>query len=151
VQVTRRRNSVVELREIEDPVHRYLSNARALAKSQDVPAEAGKQIVPSFCRLAIEAACVDLVRGRRLRRGEPHADVEDLLSSNPKTAQRMALALFDDASRAGEVGERIRAWGPRYADAWYGATKGAHKGFAGSLSDLVSGVDTLCMRVGELA
>ena len=64
----------------KDPVSRYIEDAMALAKTDDLPAEVARRVVPGLCREAIEAACMEAVRRRRIGRGEPHADVEDLLA-----------------------------------------------------------------------
>ena len=65
------------------------------------PPPAAKRVIPGLCRLAIEAACIETVRRRRLARGERHADVEDLLAGCSGTKSYVALALFDDAAARG--------------------------------------------------
>ena len=79
IEVTRRDRSVVELRPVLDPVTRYLDDAFALAKTDQLPAVVAERVIPGFCRMALEAACAAVVRRRRLGRGEPHAEVERLL------------------------------------------------------------------------
>ena len=79
VEVTRREGSVVELRRALDPVGRYLEDALAVAGTADLPSSAAARVVPGLCRLALEAACMEVVRRRRLSRGEPHAEVERAL------------------------------------------------------------------------
>ena len=46
----------------------------ALAKTNDLPPEVAKRVVPGLCRQAIEAACMEAIRRRRIGRGEPHGD-----------------------------------------------------------------------------
>ena len=79
LEVTRRDGSVVELRRALDPVGRYLEDALAVAGTADLPSPAAARVVPGLCRLALEAACMEVVRRRRLTRGEPHAEVERAL------------------------------------------------------------------------
>ena len=78
-EVTRRPESVVEVRVALDPVERYIDDARALVRSEDVPTQVVERVVPGFCRHALEAACMQAIRRRRLAAGSSHADVEDAL------------------------------------------------------------------------
>jgi hypothetical protein len=104
IEVMRREASVVELRRALDPVGRYLEDAFAVASTIDLHSSAAARVVPGLCRLSLEAACMEIVRRRRLSRGEPHAEVERALSDAGGRLTRLAaLALFDDAERGGEV------------------------------------------------
>ncbi|HET7290961.1 MAG TPA: AAA family ATPase [Vicinamibacteria bacterium] len=107
VEVTRREASVVELRRALDPVGRYLEDALAVAGTADLPSSAAARVVPGLCRLGLEAACMEVVRRRRLGRGEAHSDVERALGDAAGLPRLLALALFDDAGRSGEVVPRI--------------------------------------------
>ena len=80
IEVTRREGSVVEPRRSKDPVSRYIEDAMALAYTDDLPAEVARRVVPGLCREALEAACMEAIRRRRIGRGEPHAEVEALLA-----------------------------------------------------------------------
>ena len=80
LEVTRREGSVVELRRSLDPVGRYLEDAIAVAGTAGLPSSAAAHVVPGLCRLALEAVCMEVVRRRRLLRGEAHAEVERILS-----------------------------------------------------------------------
>jgi recombinational DNA repair ATPase RecF len=103
VEVTRRDASVVELRRALDPVGRYLEDALAVAGTADLPSSVAAQVVPGLCRLALEAACMEVVRRRRLGRGEPHAEVEAALRDAGRLRRLLSLALFDDVAREGDV------------------------------------------------
>jgi hypothetical protein len=107
VEVTRREGSVVELRRSLDPVGRYLEDALAVAGTAELPSSAAAHVVPGLCRLALEAVCMEVVRRRRLTRGEAHANVERTLSEAGHLSRLAALALFDDVERGGEVLERL--------------------------------------------
>jgi hypothetical protein len=100
---------VVELRRALDPVGRYLEDALAVAGTADLPATAVARVVPGLCRLALEAACMEVVRRRRLGRGEPHAEVERALGDAGRLVRLLALALFDDAGRSASVLPRLEA------------------------------------------
>ena len=80
IEVVRRLGSQVACRAIRDPVTQYLSDARALLRADDLPAGAAARAVPLFCRLAMEAACADAFRRRRIGRGEPHAGTDEMLN-----------------------------------------------------------------------
>jgi hypothetical protein len=107
VEVTRREGSHVELRVALDPVGRYLEDAFAVASTAGMPSSAAARLVPGLCRLALEAACMEVVRRRRLTRGEPHGEVERSLGEAGPLPHLAALALFDDAERIGDVFPRL--------------------------------------------
>jgi recombinational DNA repair ATPase RecF len=132
LEVTRREGSVVELRRSQDPVGRYLEDALAVAgtaglssSSATLAAPAG-HVVPGLCRLALEAVCMEVVRRRRLTRGDAYADVERTLGDNPDLLRLAALALYDDAGRKGEVAGRLGSEaGAPLADAFRRCAEGA--------------------------
>lgn len=151
LQVTRKPGSVVEVTESLNPIAQYFNDGWAVAKDEDLPTGLASRIVPGFCRNGIEAACVEVVRRRRLGRGESHTSVEDLLSDR-KTAEYMALALFDDEAEGGKVLGHINAkWGKGAGDAYRDAQRGAHQGFSGSLTDLVNECRSLAERIRVLS
>ena len=138
LEVSRREGSAVELRQALTPVERHIQDARSLVHTEDLPDEVARRVVPGFCRLAIEAGCVEATRRRRIGRGEPHAEVEDTLRSVTRLTGFAALALFDDPARGGDVLTRINtSYGRSKADAFQAANKGSHGGFAGDLEALV--------------
>ena len=119
LEVTRREGSVVQLRRALDPVGRYLEDAIEVASTAALPASPAAEVVPGLCRLALEAVCMEVVRGRRLTRGELHAAVERTLSEASGLTRLAALALFDDAERGPDVLERLqREAGPKLAEAF---------------------------------
>jgi hypothetical protein len=119
LEVTRRESSVVELRRSLDPVGRYLEDALAVAGTAELPSSAAAHVVPGLCRLALEATCMEVVRRRRLTRGEAHAEVERTLSEAGSLTRLAALALFDDVERGGDVRGRLeREAGAPLADAF---------------------------------
>jgi hypothetical protein len=151
IEVTRHEDSVVELRRSSDPVRRNLDDARAMAKAKGLPIEIMHDLVPSFCRSAIEAAAIEVVRRRRIGRGEVHAAVERLLEDAKTTNVLMSLALWDDPDRGGEVGQAVsKRFGPASADALGTAIRGAHAGFLGDLETLIHDTERLCGYLGQL-
>lgn len=126
IEVVRRLGSQVECRTIGDPVTQYLNDARALLRTDDLPASAAVRAVPLFCRLAMESACTDVVRRRRIGRGESHSGTDEVLNAARSLMAKLALALFDDAARTGEVLARINRSDRGWADAVRWANSGAH-------------------------
>jgi hypothetical protein len=103
VQVTRRPGSVVELHAVGDPCETTLQNAFAVVRDDNVPSVVSAQVVPALCRTAIEQACIEVARKRRLGRGESHAAVEETIDEADKTMSRLALGLLDDPTAGGEA------------------------------------------------
>jgi hypothetical protein len=65
--VTRREGSVVELTKNDDPVGRYLDDARAMARTAELPKDVRAVVVAEYCRCALEAARHEVVRARRIK------------------------------------------------------------------------------------
>ena len=101
--VTRRPKSGVELKKSLDPVQAALEDARAVELSRGLPEEARRRVVPGLCRQAIEAACLESGRRRLLAAGMNHRDCEEMWASEVKLLPRIAIALYGDAQRAGDV------------------------------------------------
>ncbi|MEJ5914499.1 AAA family ATPase [Pseudokineococcus sp. 1T1Z-3] len=138
LQVERRAGSAVTVRRVDDHADRYLSDAQCLMREARVVTEVRRRVVPGLCRLAIDAACVDAVRRTRLAAGARHVDVEALLAEQPKLYPRLALALFDDVDRTGDVRSRANGLVRGGADAVTLSNKGAHDGIGdGALENLV--------------
>ena len=93
--VARRENSAVELKKNDDPVMCYLDDARALARTRDLPEEARAVVVAGFCRSALEAACHETIRNRRIGTGARHSEIEQALTHAQTLHQVAALALFE--------------------------------------------------------
>lgn len=129
-EVQRAERSVVTVRPSEHPVRRYLDDARAVAKTPEVPAQLKGELVASYCRSAIEAACHRRIRAKRLGAGVSHADVERVLSDSHNTSKIITLALFDDPGRTHEVVPSLRKAGPWAANAYLSSKSGAHQGVA---------------------
>jgi energy-coupling factor transporter ATP-binding protein EcfA2 len=137
-EVTRREGSVVELTKNDDPVSRYLDDARALALTTELPEDARAVVVAGFCRSALEAACHEAVRTKRLKAGVRHADIENELLATHKLRQLLALALLDDASRGGDVVPAIRQrCGQAAVKAFDAAREGTHERYQGDLRHFV--------------
>ena len=138
-KVSRRPGSVIEVSDIRDPVAQYFIDARVLISDDALPDEMARRVIPGICRNGLEAACIEAVRRRRLRKGEGHAEVERVLERAHKLTHKAALVFFDDMRKGGDVSARIREMrGASFENAFWGANKGAHRSFVGSLPQLIS-------------
>lgn len=151
LEVTRRVNSVVEIRRGLDPVSRALEDARALALTKELPGDAARRVVPGLCRQAVEARCDEVVWRRRLARGASHAEVEAALAAADRLYVRAALALFDDADRGGDVLNRLNRMGSRAGDAFMRCNRGAHEADTGDLAGLVDDTQFLVGQLDHLS
>ncbi len=137
-EVVRRENSAVELKKNDDPVICYLDDARALARTHDLPQEARAVVVAGFCRSALEAACHETIRNRRISAGVSHAQIDEALTHAHTLHQVAALALFDDASRGDQVLSKLRtSYGPAAVTAFNAAKAGPHTVYNGNLTRFV--------------
>jgi recombinational DNA repair ATPase RecF len=148
--VTRRSNSLVDVRQTTDPVTTLIEDARAVALTDDLPDDVAGRVVPGFCRAAVEAACMECIRRRRLGRGEPHDTVESLLADNAKIHPLLALALFDEASRSNDVMPRLQRLGPWAVEAFKICKMGAHERVDGDLKTLIDSSQRLAKQLLEL-
>ena len=97
------------------------------------------------------AACITAIRSRHLRAGGNHDALDALLAEHQTLYPRMALALFDDVTRQGEVLARLAKLATRGADAFRACNQGAHESFDGDLDDLVFDTDKLAAAVLKVA
>ncbi|MGY0008062.1 AAA family ATPase [Micromonospora sp. I033] len=140
VEVTRAERSVVTLRPGSDPVTRYLDDAYALARTEEIASEVRGPVVAELCRSAIEAACHRIVWRRRVARGVPHDDIEAaVVAASRRLTTTVALALFDDAGRGGDVlGYLSRRHGSRAVGAYKACKEGVHGAYLFDLPVLVA-------------
>ncbi|MER5336773.1 AAA family ATPase [Micromonospora sp. NPDC002717] len=140
VEVTRAERSVVTLRPASDPVTRYVDDAYALARNEEITAEVRGPVVAELCRSAVEAACHRVVWRQRVARGVRHDDIEAaIVDASRRLATTVALALFDDADRGGDVlGYLSRRHGPRAVAAYKACKEGVHGAYLADLPGLVA-------------
>ncbi len=151
LEVGRRAQSKVDVRKAMAPAHQYLDDAHAMVKSAaEVGPSVVNRVVPALCRSALEAVFTDIVRRRRLGRGDEHAAVADALTGAKRTLDLAALALFDDAARGGDVFPHIdKRYGNRAATALREVKVGAHGGFTGNAAELVEQTFRLADRLAK--
>ncbi len=152
IAVMRRENSVVDVTTTVDPTERNLDDADAVAADEHVPPDLARQVVPGYCRAAIEAAAIEIVRRRRIERGESHDAVEKLLETNDAA---------QTAPRPGALRQRRQGWGSGRQGLGLGnlgfrgarlANQGAHgAGSLMALRELVTNTRKFCTRLREVA
>ncbi|MFC9475934.1 AAA family ATPase [Nocardia sp. NPDC056952] len=138
LEVQRRERSVVEIHRSTDPVHRYLDDARALARTPHLPREEGNEIVTMCCRLALESAATSRVRRVLGENGLAQAAIDEQLDATDRTVQKLALALYFDRTRESDVLARmdseLGSWASEVVRA---CNKGAHGSTPEQLGELV--------------
>jgi hypothetical protein len=119
---------------------------------KDLPAIVAQRVVPGLCRQSLEAACVEVVRRRRLKKGRPQEEVEQLLETNTKLLPRLALALYDDEEKAGDVYDGVKnRFGSWQGDTIRTCNEGTHHGFpGGDALKFVRNVEQLAQNILKL-
>ncbi len=146
--VTRREGSVVELTKNDDPVDRYLADARSIALTDQLPEEARAVVVAGFCRSALEAACHEVVRARRIKAGVRQADIDRELATAETTHKMLTLAMLDDLAEGGQLGDRLRSrYGQAAVDAFNAVKSGTHSVYRGELKHLVNEIERLSNKL----
>jgi hypothetical protein len=79
----------------------------------------------------------------------PHEDVERDLAAAQTLNQVVALALFDDIGRAGDVVPRLNSFGRWAGDAFLAARAGTHAAYRGDPGLLVRDTRRLCARLQQ--
>ncbi|MEV0805038.1 AAA family ATPase [Micromonospora sp. NPDC050200] len=139
VEVQRAERSVVTVRAGSDPVTRYLDDAYALARNDELPADVRGPVVAELCRSALEAACHLRVWRARVARGVPHDDVEAaIVDASRRLTTIVALAVFDDADRGGDVLGWLGRHGGWAVGAYKACREGVHGAYQADLPRLVT-------------
>ncbi len=138
LEVTRRPDSIVQLRPALTPVERQLKDAYDMCADDALPDNVAARVVPGLCRLAVEAAFTEAIRRTQLRAGKRHTDLEAEIETADKLSKKAALAMFGDSTRGGDVLPRLDSWRRAAADTYRTLNKGAHDPHRGSLRSLVN-------------
>jgi recombinational DNA repair ATPase RecF len=148
--VTRREGSVVSVKKTADPVERYLDDARAMARTRQLPDDVRAVAVAGLCRGALEAACFDVIRARKLSAGVPYADVDRAIESARTLHHMVALALFGSTTRGGDVLDRLRELGgTRCVNAFRDCKSGVHETVRGDPKRFVEDVAALARALRQ--
>ena len=127
LHVDRRANSTVDVQLSRSPVQRYLDGARGYAKPDRLPPEVQARVVPMFCRSAVEAAAANIVRRRAVEEGTSLDAADERIDEARTLRETLALVLFGEAGRQGEVAREIRKrYGPTSAALVTELNRGSH-------------------------
>jgi ABC-type Mn2+/Zn2+ transport system ATPase subunit len=147
LSITRRPKSEIEVRTALTPVRAHIEDALALVHTTELPRDILSRLVPGFCRAALEASFMQVVRRRRLAGGQPHAEIEGELTSALKITSLAALAFFDDKERGGDVMKRLNQFGSWAGDVFRLCKEGAHEATTADLNLLIKDAEKLTDRV----
>ena len=151
LSVTRRPKSHVELKTSLDPLQAAIDDARAVELSAGLPEEVPRRVVPNLCRQAIEAACLESARRRLLGTGLGLDEFEEKWADAPRLLPRIAIALYGDADRAGDVyGTLNNRFGRWAADTVRACNEMAHSG-ASEGTDLKALINSAASLATKLA
>ena len=153
LSVTRRPKSRVELKTSLDPVRAAIEDARAVELSEGLPEEARQRVVPGLCRQAIEAACLQSGQRRLLAAGTSHDECEQKWADAAKLLPRIAIALYGDADRAGDVYRTLNnRFGDWATDTAKACNKLAHPSTPGAtdLKHLIGQAESLAEKLAAL-
>lgn len=140
LEVQRRERSVTEVRVSSDPVRRYLDDARALVRTQQLPPAIADELVATCCRSALEAASLARVRRLMLTDGVDHNEVQRRIDAAQSTRAMVTLAVLGVSGRIENLNKRLAKEGNWAVAALRDATAGAHVPIGRSMSELI--VDT---------
>jgi hypothetical protein len=129
LEVTRREGSLVEIVPSQDPVRRYLDDARQIALTAALPDDLATVAATGSCRDAVEAACQRAARRRLHAQGVPLAEIDRRLVNARTTMHKAALALFGDSRQSAQVMPSLNqlAGAPWAADALRAVREGTHQ------------------------
>ena len=145
LEVTRREGSQVEIVPNQDPVRRYLDDARQIARTTLLPDDLAAITVAGCCRDAVEVACQRTARRRLHTEGVSVAEVDERLVHARTTMNRVAVALFGEGRRTAQVMPTLNrlADGRWAADVLHEIREGTHQP-RGDLDHIIRDSERLC-------
>lgn len=150
LSITRRPQSVVEIRAALDPVSANIEDALALVHTTDLPKDVLRRVVPGFCRAALEASFISTFRRKRMTKGQSSADIEHSLKSATTLTHVAALALFDDREKGGDVMKRLNQFGPWAGDVFRQCKEGAHGAATAELHGMIRDTERLAGAIASV-
>lgn len=127
LEVEREARSAVTVRRVTDPVGQALDDARALARTPNLPPVAMTHVLPSLCRTVLERAFSEAAWLRLHRDGLTEHEAEKTVTTAVRLMDISALGLFGDPARTGDVYRELRRrCGPGAVDLIRQCQEGAH-------------------------
>ncbi len=152
VEIDRREDSRVFCRTIDEPVTQHLNDARAVLHTPNLEESTYRRVVPGFCRLALEAACVDVVQRRRADGDVAFAKTEQDIRDAKTLNDKLGLALFGQPGRASDaVGRLNQEYGRWAGDVVMDCNRASHgESVRMPVSDLVESTERLATQLRVL-
>ena len=108
-------------------------------------------MVPGLCRQSLEAASLEAFWKHGLAQGLAYDDIEAEIEQHVKLLPRLALALYGDGGRAGDVlGTLNKKYGPWAANTVQACNRGAHGEAPVDAADLIQFSEKLTTSLGLL-
>ncbi|WP_112466052.1 AAA family ATPase [Streptomyces triticisoli] len=127
LEVEREGSSAVTVRRVTDPVSQALADARALARTPNLPPVAMTHVLPGLCRTVLERAFSEAAWLRLHRAGLTEHEAEKTITVAVRLMDIAALGLFGDPSRTGDVYRELRRrCGPGAVDLIRRCQEGVH-------------------------
>ncbi|MEV8594646.1 AAA family ATPase [Streptomyces sp. NPDC052012] len=108
LEVEREARSSVTVRPVTDPVGQALADARALARTPNLPPVALTHVLPGLCRTVLERAFSEAAWLRLHRAGLTEDEAEKTVAGALKLMDIAALGLFGDLSKTASVYRELR-------------------------------------------
>ena len=147
IDVSRSAQSEVIISESLGHVRRQFQNARDVSMSDNLDDNLKRRVVAGYCSRGIEAACAEKIIRTKLQNGESHSDAQAAADDATTLIKLMAVAIFDDEGRAGDVFGTVNGWGASLADAVRACKEGGHAAYTGDLHSLVADSQSVAERI----
>ncbi|MEU2749762.1 AAA family ATPase [Streptomyces collinus] len=142
LRVSRQTDSVVHVASVSDPVSQALAEARAIALDPHLPPEVADRVLPSMCRLALEAAYQDTARRTLREAGVGQRDIQERVSRPGPLTGLAAVAMGMRGKEGREVLDAVaRDHGPWARELIQGLNQASHQAPATPIGDRLALVD----------
>lgn len=127
ITVRRDEKSFVTCKRSGGPVWRHMSDARAILKTDGLAEDTRQRTVPGFCRLALEAACVEGIRRKRAAAGVSHGQTEADILLARMLNDKIGLILFDKTGHGSDALDAVNdKFGSKARDVVTICNRGSH-------------------------
>ncbi|WP_240508939.1 AAA family ATPase [Streptomyces agglomeratus] len=142
MRVSRQTDSVVHVSAVSDPVSQALAEARAIALDPHLPPEVADRVLPSMCRLALEAAYQDTARRALREAGIGQRAIQERVTRPGPLTGLAALAMGMQGKERSEVLDAVARDHGRWArELIHGLNQASHQAPATPIGDRLALVD----------
>ncbi|MFD7775702.1 AAA family ATPase [Streptomyces sp. NPDC059753] len=151
MRVSRQTDSVVHVSSVSDPVSQALEEARAIALDPHLPPEVADRVLPSMCRLALEAAYQETARRVLREAGIGQRDIQERVTRPGPLTGLAALAMGMKDKERGDVLDVVArdhgAWAKQLIQ---GLNQASHQASATPVDDRLALVDRTTQLAKEV-